>query len=336
VTNSFNYLRPVPPASPDFRAPAPLELVQPFSRRRMRLSRSAALQLIYEDGDSAAASSVREPAAPADAAQHWAERNWTWSLPYYLFSRDVLFADRDDDRSRSIRRSVLSGYAQHGQPPAPPEPAPPRVALPRPEQREGQERAGLGEVLRRRRSLLRPTRRSVPTEVIGELLWQALPRLRQSLLTTRRSGQDLTLLLNSLGCAFDMYLVAYDVPPLAAGIYQYLPVEHELAPARAPDDTDELRKRMREVLIGQPAPMSAAATVAIVADFERYQWRYRQERALRQLYIDAGRVMAYLVLSATACGRQTQITPAAHDDRAAEFFGYDRARQQLLYSLNLS
>jgi SagB-type dehydrogenase family enzyme len=341
---AFNYLRPVPPAADDFRQGVPLELVQPQSGRRMSLSRSAALDLVYHADDGRTARAVAEPRPPDPRGAHWVARNWTWSLPLYLFSRGVAFADEKDGHDAGIRREVLGGYLRHSRPPAPQAPDGPRLPLPVPSESPGALARSLGDVLASRRSVPRPGARPLPLSELGDLLWAALPRLRDSLAVAQDYERDPVALLTSLGCAFDLYLVAYDVTGLDPGVYRYLPVEHELigrpldgAPGPEPaTDTAALRELMRRVLIGQPAPLTAAASVCVVAEFERYQWRYRHERALRLLYIDAGRVMAYLQGTATAFGKSTHITPAARDSRAAEFFGYDPASRQLLYSLSLS
>jgi SagB-type dehydrogenase family enzyme len=331
----MSHLRAVPPGATGYTEDTSVELVQPFSRRRMRLSRSAALDLIYGGRDGPAAAATREADPPPDAASHWNERNWSWSLPYYLFSRGVRFADADDDGSWTVRRAILTEYAQHSSPPTPTACTGNRLPLPRPAP-DSERSAGLGEVLSRRRSMLRPPQRALELDDFGHLLWTGLHRVRHSLAIAERHSKDIASVLISLGSAFDFYVVAYDVTSLSPGVYRYLPLGHHLVCVRSIPDATQLRRDMRQVLIGQPAPLTAAATLAIVVDFERYQWRYRHERALRLLYVAAGQIMGHLVVAATACQKRTQLTPAADDYTACGLFELDPARHQLLYSLNLS
>lgn len=68
-----------------------------------------------------------------------------------------------------------------------------------------------------------------------------------------------------------------------------------------------MREVMQRCLIGHEGPASAACTLILSVEFERYQWRYRHERALRNLYVETGRIAHHLLLQATAHGLGTHI-----------------------------
>jgi hypothetical protein len=97
------------------------------------------------------------------------------------------------------------------------------------------------------------------------------------------------------------------------------------------------RHEMSQGLIGQQGPKLAACTISIVGDFERYMWRYRHERALSLLWIDAARVMSSIIWSATSCDLKMQISPAVIDETFLEFLNLPiDLSKQCLYNISLA
>ncbi|WP_282793773.1 nitroreductase family protein [Streptomyces sp. CC224B] len=362
---SLHYLRPVP--GPDDTGHG-LELVQPGGARKFGLSTGAALELVY-DGPRRAELGLLIDESEKDCGDfdRWIARNWGWCAPYYLFSRRSRYADVDDPDG-GIRRRVLAAYRDRGEAPQPPPTGPAPVRL---DHRSVSATLDVGGVLAARRSVPRPRRRPFPAAELGWILHTGCARMRAALSLHTRTEDPLSLLA-SFGCALDVYVVCYAVDGLPSGLYRYDVLDDSLSPlsprstptpathtdtgtdtdrppgtgpyggahadAGADTDTDTdadaLRRRMSAILVGQPAPLSAAATVLLVADFERYQWRYRHERALRHLWLDAAHAMGYLLLSATALEKSTHISPAARDSAANACLGLSDARHQVMYCLS--
>ncbi|MGH8350011.1 MAG: SagB/ThcOx family dehydrogenase [Pseudomonas sp.] len=146
------------------------------------------------------------------------------------------------------------------------------------------------------------------------------------------SSGDPHSLLISVGAAFDVYVLAYSVQGLASGVYLYEPERRSLSLKAV----ENLRESARAALAGQPDPTNAAVTILLVADFDRYQWRYRHERALRNLYLECGRLMQPLILVATSLGLRTGITPAIRDRLVGALLARDHGNWQALHSLTIS
>ncbi|MFH8487376.1 SagB/ThcOx family dehydrogenase [Streptomyces longisporoflavus] len=329
---SLQYMRALPARENNARR---LELVRPGSARKFSLSTAAALEYVYDGPRRTELGGLigesREAAESDDGNfDRWIERNWAWCAPYYLFSRRSDYADADD-ADGEIRRRVLGTYLAGGDPPQPPHTGTPLVHL---DHRDVSAKLDVGGTLAARRSVPRPRRRPFSSADLGWVLFTGCARMRAALARQASAAEDPLALLTSFGSALDVYVVAYAVDGLTPGVYRYDVAEDGLGPLPGRPSADALRRRMAAILVGQPAPLSAAATVVLVADFERYQWRYRHERALRHLWLDAAHAMGYLLFSATALRKSTHISPAARDSQGNAFLGLSDARHQIMYSLS--
>jgi SagB-type dehydrogenase family enzyme len=260
-------------------------------------------------------------------AAHWWEREWAASLDYYQWSRRSLYRDTIDEDGGQ-RRETLSAYLRDdGPPPARLYPA--GTAVPLTPARALPSDVTLGQELLKRRTVRVYAREAVPAASLSDILWHGLAGVR--LTRTTVSDDDLLHLLDSYGIAFDFYVVIYDVAEIAPGVYYYDIEAHALVLLVA----GEFREEMTTNLFGQTAPRSAAWTVLIAADFLQYAWRYRHERALRNLYVDAGRVAQQLLLIAGAYAIGSFMTPALRDRALAALLHLDPARQAPLYSVTM-
>ena len=333
MTMNLKVLRAVPAGSRDHDPDRPVELAQPVSGKRLKLSRGAVLEYVY-GGDRAEEIErvIGKPGEPSPALDHWFDRNWTWSAPYYLASRRQVFAD-EGDHDAGVRNAVLRQYLAEAPPPGVRDERTDWTPLP---EDAPQVVPTLGEVLAARRSRPRPTKRQLPLRDLGWILRTGFRVARLSILEAAGHAEDPVRLLTSFGCAVDAYLVVYDVEGLRPGVYAYSITEHAVSLVRAEPDVELMRTQMQHNLVGQPAPLTAAITVVMVADFARYQWRYRHERALRQLYVDSGHLAGHVLLAATALRKGTHISPAAEDSASLRFLERDRAKDQILYSVSFS
>ncbi|MFE9243270.1 hypothetical protein [Nocardiopsis sp. NPDC006938] len=324
------YLRPVPLNGTEADSKHDVELILPFAKKKYLLSSRSALDLIYSDRNRnmVLGEDTRERVAPSDV-EHWDKRNWTWSLPYYLFSRVEEFSDSADDTGQ-VRHETLRDYQRNGH--LPPVPSfEDRISLP---PLTNAPSTSLGEVLRVRRSLPRPQPRRLSLEEFSNILTLGFHRVRE-LRKRAEISDDPVDLLRSLGSALDIYVSIYNVDGISPGIYYYSVYPHELGKVQEMEEK-VLRASMQKALAGQSAPTTAAATVTMIADFERYQWRYRHERALRNLYVDTGIVAGQLLLAVTSFQKQVHITPAARDSEALSLFQSSPERHQLLYNLSFA
>ncbi|HEY2961684.1 MAG TPA: SagB/ThcOx family dehydrogenase [Pyrinomonadaceae bacterium] len=265
----------------------------------------------------------------ADSARHlahWIERGWHTSLEYYLWSRHSKFID-ENDSTGDLRRDAIRTYLEKQAPPARIKPEGEYLLLPAAV--EAAENLSLGELLLRRRTQRTYRREPVSLSSLSSLLWFGLNAVRK----TRASLTDNDLLsyLKSYGVAFDFYLVIYDVESLASGTYFYDIRDHAVLLSRA----GLFRNEMTELLSNQPAPETAAWSIVLVADLLQYQWRYRHERALRNLYIEAGRIGQHLILTGTLFGLGTLPTPALSDRGLSALLQLDPLRQTPVYSLTM-
>jgi hypothetical protein len=95
------------------------------------------------------------------------------------------------------------------------------------------------------------------------------------------------------------------------------------------------REAMIGVLQGMRSPKTAAWTLGLVADFPRYQWRYRHEHALRRLYVEAGFVGQELLALGLAYNLGTLVTPAQKDSAYLDLHGLTADRYAPVYTLTM-
>ncbi|WP_394578527.1 SagB/ThcOx family dehydrogenase [Cytobacillus firmus] len=319
-----------------------LEIANQLLGKRVLLSRSAALNLLKgslqdpENPVGKTAEGLQEfgllDAPELDLAttagiEHWYSRNWNESIGYYLASRVRDFADKGRDY-RDQNNKILQEYLQEdGKPPLHKrvgDKAVPLVEpLPLPE-------IPLGKVLYRRSATRHVPARHFEHDIFSSILFHGTQQIRKTRKFSQTKGNR--SYLYSFGSAFDIYVVVYGIDGMESGIYLYDVEDHALELITA----GEYREQMSSCLYGIKWPLTGGCTILYVADYERYQWRYRHERALRNLYIDSGRAVHYAILCATAYGKLTSHTPAVKDSLAAEMLGIDPTREQVLYTLTLA
>ncbi|MBE0602864.1 MAG: SagB/ThcOx family dehydrogenase [Deltaproteobacteria bacterium] len=228
-----------------------------------------------------------------------------------------------DDRIRSHRRwlkDTVRGsidWNATGQSlglPLPPlqKPVPPgsrTIALPGPDRFDEVCRAGLLEVLHRRRSVRRYADAVLSIEELAFLLWGTQG-------VARRDGDESSFrTVPSAGArhAFETYLYCRKVGTLEEGIYRYLPLSHKLLFEFAEPG---LSARIANACLGQRFVGQGAATFFWSVLPYRMEWRYGAA-AHRVLPMDAGHVCQNLYLCAEAIGAGT-CAVAAYDQEAVD------------------
>jgi SagB-type dehydrogenase family enzyme len=133
----------------------------------------------------------------------------------------------------------------------------------------------------------------------------------------------------SAGCrhALETYVCALNVSGLAAGIYRYLPVEHELLVVSREAG---LAGRLAAAALGQAFVGRAAATFVWTTVPYRMEWRYHIA-AHKVIALDAGHVCQNLYLACAAIGCGTCAVAAYHQDMMDRLLCIDGEEEFTLY-----
>ncbi|HEY8471218.1 MAG TPA: SagB/ThcOx family dehydrogenase [Natronosporangium sp.] len=261
--------------------------------------------------------------APAGSpAYAWEAAGWGSALDLYQWARKAQFVDVAGKAS-PIRRELVSRWLREDPPPPPFAPGRHDIRL------TDEPPRGLPD-LRDAALARRTTRKFDPAgSSIGELSWT----LRNGLAEVRRirriaragwEADNPLAALVSFGACIETYVITFRVAGLDSGVYHYDIDGHALARVAGGD----LRKDLMSWLQGQVAPMTAAWTIVLVGDYGGYQWRYRHDRALLNLHIEAGRIGQWLTMAGCEQGLQALPTPAFIDSKLAAALrlpGLDRA-----------
>lgn len=277
------------------------------------------------------AEALETPAAPKryDLREFgaWRANGWADALPFFLATLDGDYRDAKPDY-RASQESVLDSYQAAGALPV--EQLPKEVdwlrlppARPHPQSRS--------RTLTERRTTLVPPAHPLPLLELASILWESSRKL--AAFRIPEIEQDHRKAMVNFGPSLDLYVVVYDVHGLEPGLYRFDVKGHRLGRLTSGD----LRLRMRKVIVGQPAPMTAAATVLYVSDVSRHRWRYRHERALRGLWIDTAKVANELLWSLAARSIVPHMTPAIADGAAGELLGIgDAFDKQVVYAISFA
>ena len=171
----------------------------------------------------------------------------------------------------------------------------------------------LAEVIYQRKSHRSYGERALNLSEIGNLLWAA-----GGLSIDGVTGPTRTY--PSAGGAYplDIYLVAGEVVDLTAGVYRYDYAGHLLIPVI----TGDVRERLSEAALGQDFIANAAASIVLVAHYERTKSRYG-ERGERYVHMDTGYASQNIYLAATGMGLGTVAVGAFDDSALADLIQTD-------------
>lgn len=268
------------------------------------------------------------PQVDAEGVRHWKERNWGISLNYYLWTRDVDYADKAATY-QDAQQGALQQYWEEDPMPAPRQVAPEKAsALPDP---LAIPEVDLGWVMQRRASVGKPIERPLDLQVLSSLLWYTTETPRRH--RDQKAESSPLEVLKSFGSALNLHFAAYDVPGLKPGVYAYDLATHTIELVHADDGS--LRETMSDLLVGQSSPLTGNCTFLYLTDLSRYQWIYRHERALRNLYAETGRIAHRTLLLATAFGLSTHISPAVKDTPTLKLLQADPLTSQVLYTITV-
>lgn len=163
----------------------------------------------------------------------------------------------------------------------------------------------LEQCLAKRRSVRRFKDEPLTLPEIAQILWAAQGISAKNGYRTAPSAGALYPL--------EVYLVAGRVQDLAAGVYHYLPQNHELQQVLQGD----VRVGLARDALGQSAVLHGAASLVVTAVYERTTWKYGQ-RGIQYVHLDAGHAAQNICLQVTALGLGTVPIGAFYDERVIE------------------
>lgn len=169
--------------------------------------------------------------------------------------------------------------------------------------------ASIERVLSERRSVREYRGDALSLEDVAQLLWaaQGVTEPRGGLRTAPSAGALYPL---------ETYLVAGSVSGLDAGLYHYLPAEHELVLVRSGD----LRATLADVSLRQAAIGAAPVSIVVSAVFARTEGRYGG-RAARYVPMEVGSVAQNVALQAVSLGLGSVFIGAFRDEEVSRVLG---------------
>jgi SagB-type dehydrogenase family enzyme len=146
-------------------------------------------------------------------------------------------------------------------------------------------------------------------------------------LKTWTSSWGREIVFRAAGCTgaryhLELYLVAGDLPGLAAGVYHYSAEDHSLRLLRAGD----FRAVVVEATGDEPATATAPAIAVATSTFWRNAWRY-QERAYRHVYWDTGTLFTSFLPVAADAGLPAEVVLGFADEPTNRLLDVDGERE---------
>lgn len=236
---------------------------------------------------------------------------------YRNFLKDTVRLEMDfsqTDQSRGVPPPPIEK-------PYPPDAA--RIDLPRPGQWQAVGEIDLTEAIARRQSHRRFRREPLALDEVAFLLW-ATQGIRQVV----RPGVALRT-VPSAGArhALETYLLVQHVRGLEAGVYRYLPLEHQLLVVSA---SQSLAERIVPATLGQRFIATAPVVFVWTTIPYRMEWRYGIA-AHRVIAMDVGHACQNLYLAVTAIGAGTCAVAAYHQALMDELVGADGEDEYVIY-----
>ena len=127
----------------------------------------------------------------------------------------------------------------------------------------------------------------------------------------------------------EMYIVAGEMPGLAAGVYHFSPGDFCLRQIRQGDFRSELA-----AAAVQEGIQSSSATLVLTGIYWRNAWKY-QARAYRHLFWDSGTMLANLLATAAAFWIPARLVALFVDERVNRLLGLDPDKEVSLELVSL-
>lgn len=244
----------------------------------------------------------------SDGLSHWKNRKWEPALDLYLSSRNISYADKEDTTGKirekiikkdygtpvfitsahTFKNTILLDYIDY------------------------KETENFYDMILRRKSVRDFDKLSkLSVDKFNIFTLEGTKKIKKTRELMIKEGN----LLRSYASAFSFYFTIFNVEGFENGNY-FLDIENS---AMSLIKSGDFSHKLPEYLGEQNFSKSANFTLLLVANFGIYQWRYRHERALRNLYIEAGRVLEHFSIAGLKVGLQGVVTPALADRKLGEF-----------------
>lgn len=250
----------------------------------------------------------------------WLSKGWDGALPLYLSSRHARYLDAGADREQSLNQ-IFSGYLSAGA--CPLTISTKRKALACYEYNRVSTSAKdwnceYKSSMRQRRSVRSFSGIALGHKVFRSILENSVAKIGETIAESMRLDGVLKY-TQSYGCAFNIYILSYSIEGYKAGVYLVDKYDSNLKLFAEGD----YRSEMSNVNWGMVAPLTANFSVVFAVEPSIYAWRYRHDRALRNLMIEAGRIMHEFIVAAGCFGVQGVVTPATNDDKLCGILGLE-------------
>lgn len=130
---------------------------------------------------------------------------------------------------------------------------------------------------------------------------------------------------------WEYHVVAFNVEHIPSGIYKYHPIEHGLSLVKE----GAQRETAVDLLCGMSASLTASFLVMLCVDIQKAIQRYPYNRALREIYVDSGRMVQKVLIKGMEYYVGGLPSPAMRDTAMCTFLGINPSEHIPLYSLTM-
>ena len=127
----------------------------------------------------------------------------------------------------------------------------------------------------------------------------------------------------------EVFLVAFQIPGLSAGVYHYNVEKHALDCISPGDHSAEMEQATSDLFLKFDARPTACLVFTTL--YERAMWRYREARSSRAVMIDMGHAVAIYRRVAGTLGYRCVTTPKFQDSALTKLLALDARRQTPLF-----
>jgi SagB-type dehydrogenase family enzyme len=263
----------------------------------------------------------------ANRCKKWEANGWSLSLIYHLSCHQIHPEDYFDSLG-NIRTEILKEYSNTKEFPMQENAKDEGISLDSDLGQDLPDKTVLRALLSRKTYRYFNNKTS-SFQLFCSTISKATLKIKKNLQLIQEHKTNKLNLLKSYGTSFNFYIVIYNVENINNGIYFYDIINNNLRSRKI----GNFRQEMFEILWKQSAPLTANWSIVLVLDFESYQWRYKHERALRNLFIESGRIFQEFIIS----GHQNSIgsftTPGINDERLSNLLELDLSEKYPVYTL---
>jgi nitroreductase len=263
-------------------------------------------------------------------AREWFENGWWPSLQLYMASISSRYSDIKD-ADGSIRRTLLGSY----------EKATKVVYRSRAKRRwttvlpsTSRPKRSFEQALFGRRTTRVFSDDSIELSCMSSALWRGFASVRNASVERAqlKARGDKLHHLRSYGLVQRYIFAIHNVTGIYPGLYEYRVNTHSFVRRHK----GKIKSRVAKALWDQSGASTAAATCFFCVSLNRYFWRYRHEQALRNLFVETGRIAQRLIIELERFKISCFPTPAINETNFEAFarLGINKTNHYPLYSLS--